>query len=96
MMNDAPASTEMPPLMIIGHWPPILRRVTPTINWTSPATTAQTPHTRSTAGIPDAHAMATPIAVIRLTATFTYSRAGDPAARDARASTTAAATSNSG
>ena len=36
-MNDPPASTEMPPLRIIAHWPPILRRLTPTISCTSPA-----------------------------------------------------------
>jgi hypothetical protein len=46
--------------------------------------------------MPDAQAMATPTAVIRLTAMFAYSRAGDPVVRDARASTTAAATSNRG
>ena len=70
--------------MIIGHWPPILRRVTPTISWTSPATTAQAPHTRRTAGMPDAPATARPTAASRLTATLTYSqgrRAGG--ARDA-------------
>ena len=70
-MNDPPASTEMPPLMIIGHWPPILRRVTPTISWTSPATIAQAPHTRRTAGMPDAQAMPTPTAASRLTAMLT-------------------------
>ncbi|MEK8106287.1 hypothetical protein NKG94_15830 [Micromonospora sp. M12] len=76
----------MPPLMIIGHWPPIVRRVAPTINWTRPATIAHAPHTRKTAGTPDAPATPTPTAVIRLTAMFTYSRVGEPVVRDERRS----------
>jgi len=46
--------------------------------------------------MPDAPATPRPTAASRLIATFTYSRVGDPVARDARASTMAAATSNSG
>jgi hypothetical protein len=46
--------------------------------------------------MPDAQAMATPMAVSRLTATFTWRPSTDPVARDERASTSAATTSNSG
>lgn len=61
----------MPPLRIIGHWPPIARRGTATISCTAPATTAQAPHTRRTAGMPDVAATASPMAVSVLTAMFT-------------------------
>src|SRR6201996_5167952 len=95
-MNTPPASTEIPPLMIIGHCPPTVRRVIPTISWISPATTAQAPHTRRTAGTPEAAAKARPIAASTLIAMFTYSRVGAPVVRDARVSMMAEAASNSG
>src|SRR3954466_1639476 len=95
-MNDPPASTEMPPLRIIGHWPPILRRATPTISWTRPAPIAQAPPTRSTAGIPEAAATPMPMVASVLIAMFTYSPVTEPAPFADRASTMADPTSNSG
>src|SRR3569833_2370730 len=95
-MNDPPASTAMPPLRIIGHRPPIVRRAAPTTSCTSPETIAQAPHTRRTAGFLDVQATATPTAASRLIAMFSCSPRAGPVAPDERVSTTAAAASNRG
>ncbi|GAA3310507.1 hypothetical protein GCM10020295_77780 [Streptomyces cinereospinus] len=88
---------ETAPLAIIGHCPAMPRRRTPTISWTSPAVTAQTPQTRRTAGMPEVAAAARPAAVRVLSAMFAQRpRTGPRFALADRTSTTAQATSNRG
>ena len=66
----------MPPLSIIGHWPPRARRPIPTTSWTRPATIAHAPHTRRTAGTSEAAATPSPTAARELTAMLRYSGPG--------------------
>src|SRR5690349_20012178 len=94
--NEVPATTDRDPLAIIAPCPPSRRRRSATTSCTIPATTAQAPHTRSTAGTPEVRATASPAAASALRTTLTYSPGATLVTRDERASTTAAATSNSG
>src|SRR4051794_9568912 len=86
----------MLPLATIAHWPPSPRRRRATVSWTRPATMAQAPHTRRTAGMPAVTAKASPTAATALIPMVAYRPAAVRPAREERASTAAAADEQDG
>ena len=93
-----PARMERPPLIIIGHWAPtVRRRRIASVSWIAPETRAQTPNTISVTLIVEKTAMAIAPAAATLRATLpTRTRSSARPLPVRRSSRTVAIASQSG